>query len=207
MRNNKYLLDTNIIIDYYMCLNISDYKERHRNYCAALGRFVMFNIGSLMMTDLTEREFMLKLIDKIVESLTPPPNDLDNKSLVEYTSNLTKELTDNLQITIINTYSEILNKAYKLNLAINQAIKDKEERKKTRRKLGRDIINIIHTHQNKIPLITRDETLINALTSIKTASYRMDQERAYGLQTERYNINMKINNETLETTLILIKTQ
>ncbi len=74
----------------------------------------MVSTERLLMSDLSMREFMLKLIDKFVESLTPPPKELSNRDLIGFTDELAKKLVNNLGISVVNTNGEVLNEASRI---------------------------------------------------------------------------------------------
>ncbi|GGI80412.1 hypothetical protein GCM10007112_16540 [Vulcanisaeta souniana JCM 11219] len=152
-----YLVDTNILIDYYLCFYMISYRKsiednvKQAKYCKSL-RDLLVSTERLLMSDLSMREFMLKLIDKFVESLTPPPKELGNRDLIGFTDELVKKLVNNLGISVVNTNGEVLNEAYEVSRIVNEKIStrshSKDSRRRELRKLGRDVINMIHAYKN-----------------------------------------------------------
>ncbi len=120
-----YLVDTNILIDYYQCFHMISYRNsvedsiKQAKYCKSL-RDLLVSAERLLMSDLSMGEFMLKLIDKFVESLTPPPKELGNRNLVEFADELVKRLINNLGISVVNTNGEVLNDAYEVSRIVNE---------------------------------------------------------------------------------------
>ena len=206
----KYVVDTNIIIDYYICSQTIDAQASREKteYCTSLRNFLITNARDLLISDLSMREFMLKLIDKFLESLLPPP-ELGDRSLMEFTDELVKNIINSLGMELLETRRDTLLNAYETSRVINQRINmlfhGRDSRRIERRKLGRDIINIIHSSRNNAPLLTRDTNLTKLLEDIDMAKCK--ETVTNGLRARHCEVTVRVNEETIQTTLLLITQQ
>ncbi|ADN50936.1 hypothetical protein [Vulcanisaeta distributa] len=116
----------------------------------------------MVISGLVKREFLLKLVDRAVESvvITVPIN----QTLEDYVDYLTDGVISSLKIKVINTDNKILDIVYQLYGIVKQLVKD--VKKKVLRALDRDAINAVHASMINATFITKDHSFVDALKKL-----------------------------------------
>ena len=107
---------------------------------------------------------------------------------------------------LLETRRDTLLNAYEASRVINHRISmhfhGRDSRRIERRKLGRDIINIIHASKNNASLLTRDTNLVKLLEDIGITKCK--EAVINGLRARQCEVTVRVNEDTIQTTLLLI---
>ncbi len=210
MSIKKYLLDTNILIDYYLCSNNEDFSEGNMGFCRSFKGFMDYVLSAeLLMSDVSIREFVLKLIHKMAITPLPPPDNL-GKSLVTYADNLVNQLINELNVNVLDTDKNTLRTIYELAQLI-RGMQRRKLKKRILRGLDRDAINIVHAGYNEATLLTEDENLIYALMNIPTDVLNISCKPHNGFDFKINNCHMiahlTTSGSSLNASVLLISPQ